>query len=320
METRSNQVLVGSVVLVLLAAIIAAAFWFSRISDGQDRLFDIYFKQSVNGLAKGSGVSFAGVPSGQVKMIELWNRDPSFVHVRIAIKDNVPILQGTTATIQGVGFTGVSEIQLDGAVKGAPPITCPERDPQSQCPDGVPVIPTKPGALGELLNNAPQLLERLSTLTERLTELLNDRNQASFGNILSNLDSLSGDLARRGPEIAATLAESRITLQKAGVAIEQIGNLADTSGKLLDEQGRPLIADLRETVRAAKGSLQSLQATLDEAQPGARSFSQQTMPEINALVRDLREMSRSVRSISERLDQQGAGGLVGTQRLPDYKK
>jgi len=320
METRSNQVLVGSVVLVLLAAIIAAAFWFSRISDGQDRLFDIYFKQSVNGLAKGSGVSFAGVPSGQVKMIELWNRDPSFVHVRIAIKDNVPILQGTTATIQGVGFTGVSEIQLDGAVKGAPPITCPERDPQSQCPDGVPVIPTKPGALGELLNNAPQLLERLSTLTERLTELLNDRNQASFGNILSNLDSLSGDLARRGPEIAATLAESRITLQKAGVAIEQIGNLADTSGKLLDEQGRPLIADLRETVRAAKGSLQSLQTTLDEAQPGARSFSQQTMPEINALVRDLREMSRSVRSISERLDQQGAGGLVGTQRLPDYKK
>ena len=319
METRSNHVLVGSVVLGLLAAVIVAAFWFSRLSDGQDKLYDIYFKQSVNGLAKGSGVSFAGVPSGQVKMIELWRKDPSFVHVRIAVNVDVPILQGTTATIQGVGFTGVSEIQLVGAVKGAPPIACPANDPLSQCPDGVPVIPTKPGALGELLNNAPQLLERLSTLTERLTELLNDRNQASFGNILANVDKLSGELAKRGPEIAATLAETRVAVQRASVAIEKIGNLADSSSRLLDEQGRPLIADLRETVRAEKGSLNSLQTTLDEAQPGVKTFSQQTMPEIDALVHDLREMSRSIRSITDKLDQQGAGGLIGSNKLPDYK-
>src|SRR3546814_10811475 len=103
---------------------------------------------------------------------------PSFVRVRISVKEDVPVLQGTTATIQGVGFTGVSEIQLDGAVKGAPPIACPLDNIRSACPDGVPLIPTKPGALGELLNNAPLLLERLTTLTARLTELLSDRNQA----------------------------------------------------------------------------------------------------------------------------------------------
>src|SRR3546814_6983210 len=32
-------------------------------------------------------------------------------------------LQGTTAALEGVGFTGVSQISLDGAVKDAPPIT-----------------------------------------------------------------------------------------------------------------------------------------------------------------------------------------------------
>ena len=90
METRSNHVLVGSVVLILLAATMLAAFWFSRISDGQDALYDIYFKQSVNGLAKGSGVTFAGVPTGQVKEIELWKRDPSFVRVRIAPRALAP--------------------------------------------------------------------------------------------------------------------------------------------------------------------------------------------------------------------------------------
>src|SRR3546814_20044098 len=80
---------------------------------------------------------------------------------------------------------------------------------RSACPDGVPVIPTKPGALGELLNNAPLLLERLTPLTERLTELLSDRNQASIAGILDNGEDLTKALADRGPEIAAKLAQTR---------------------------------------------------------------------------------------------------------------
>jgi phospholipid/cholesterol/gamma-HCH transport system substrate-binding protein len=319
METRSNHVLVGTVTLLLLAAIMAAAFWFSRLSQGDNQEYDIFFKQSVNGLAKGSAVNYSGVPSGQVEKIELWKRDPSFVKVRISVKEGTPVLQGTTATISGVGFTGVSEIVLDGAVKGAPPILCPAENVTAACPDGVPVIPTKPGALGELLNNAPQLLERLSTLTERLTELLNDKNQQSIAGILANVERVSGALADRSPEIAATLAEARVAVQRTGIAVEQIGKLAATTDTLLNDEGRPLMADLRKSVQAASKSIDTLNATIAEAQPGVRSFSSQTMPEVNQLVRDLREMSRSFRGVAEKLDQQGAGSLVGSPKLPDYK-
>ncbi|WP_088181687.1 MlaD family protein [Sphingobium sp. Z007] len=319
METRSNHVLVGAVTLLLLAAIMAAAFWFSRISDGENKEYDIFFKQSVSGLAKGSAVNYAGVPSGKVETIELWKRDPSFVKVRISVKDGTPVLQGTTATIAGVGFTGVSEVVLDGAVKGAPPIACPADNILAACPDGVPVIPTKPGALGELLNNAPQLLERISTLTERLTELLNDKNQQSIAGILANVERVSGALADRSPEIAATLAEARIAVQRTGVAVEQIGKLAATTDTMLNEEGRPLMSDLRKSVQAATRSIETLDKTIGEAQPGVKAFSTQTMPEVNQLVRDLREMSRSFRGVAEKLDQQGAGSLVGSPKLPDYK-
>ena len=319
METRSNHVLVGTVTLLLLAAIIGAAFWFSRLSDGENKEYDIFFKQSVNGLAKGSSVNYSGVPSGQVEKIELWKRDPGFVKVRISGKDGTPVLQGTTATIAGVGFTGVSEIVLDGAVKGAPPIICPANNPLTVCPDGVPVIPTKPGALGELLNNAPQLLERLSTLTERLTELLNDKNQQSIAGILANVERISSSLADRSPEISATLAEARIAVQRTGVAAEQIGKLAATTDSLLTDEGKPLMADLRKSVQSATRSIDTLDKTIAEAQPGVRAFSNQTMPEVNQLVRDLREMSRAFRGVAEKLDQQGAGSLVGSPKLPDYK-
>src|SRR3546814_16620005 len=67
-------------------------------------------------------------------------------------------------------------------------------------PEGVPVIPAKPGALGELLNSAPQLLERLTTLTERLTQLLSDRNQASIAGILDSTNRISRQLANRSED------------------------------------------------------------------------------------------------------------------------
>src|SRR5262249_45104066 len=151
------------------------------------RRFDIFFKQSVDGLNKGSKVSYAGVPVGKVDDIELWKKDPSFVRVRIGVKKDVPITIGTAATIQG-SFTGPSDIQLAGAIKGAPAITEPG-------PEGVPVIPTKQGGLGAILSNAPLLLERLATLTDRLNVLLSDDNQKSIRGILSNTNRLTGDLA-----------------------------------------------------------------------------------------------------------------------------
>ncbi|MGF7148507.1 phospholipid/cholesterol/gamma-HCH transport system substrate-binding protein [Sphingomonas zeicaulis] len=312
METRSNQVLVGSVVLILLAATAIFTVWLARLGGGVEKNYDIFFKQSVDGLAKGSAVSFSGVPSGQVTEIKLWQPDPQFVRVRIAVKEEVPILDGTTATIQGVGFTGVSQIQLDGAMKGAKPIT-------EIGPGGVPVIPTKPGALGELLNSAPKLLERLSTLTERLTEVLSDENQKSIAGILKNADRLSGSLADRGPEIAATLAETRIAIRQAGTAAEQIGKLAGTTNDLLDKEGRPLVGDLREAVAAAKKSMENLDGAITAARPGIDNFSRRTLPEVGQLVRDLREMSEALTAVAGRLDRGGAGSLIGSQKLPDYE-
>ncbi|MET0240769.1 MAG: MCE family protein, partial [Sphingobium sp.] len=222
-------------------------------------------------------------------------------------------------TIQSLGFTGVSEIQLDGGVKGAPSIACPADDPKSACPEGVPVIPTKPGALGQLLNNAPQLLERLTTLTERLTELLSDDNQASIAGILKNTNELTRALAAQGPDIAATLSQARVAVRQTGDAAEQIGQLAGTTNAMLSNDVRPLLGDLRATVQSARKSVDALDATIQEARPGVQAFSQRTMPEVGLLVRDLRRMAKALQSVAEKVDQQGAGSVIGSPSLPDYK-
>jgi phospholipid/cholesterol/gamma-HCH transport system substrate-binding protein len=308
METRSNHVLVGGVVLALTVITLIFTVWIARLSGGNDQMFDIFFKTSVDGLAKGSAVTFAGVPSGQVKEIALMPEQPEFVRVRITVKEEVPVLQGTTATIAGVGFTGVSQINLDGAIKGAPPIT-------EVGPYGAPVIPTKPGALGELLNSAPQLLQQISTLTERLGDLMNDRNQKSLGNILANLDRMSGALADRTPELQATLADTRVAIRQAGSAAEQVGRLA----AMANGQVGPITTDLRRTVASAQRSMEALEGAVNEARPGLRAFSTQTIPEVGQLVRDLTEMSEALTGVATKLDRGGAGALIGSGKLPDYK-
>lgn len=326
METRSNQILVGGVTLGLLAALVLFIVWLSQASGGGEKAYDVFFQQSVEGLAKGSAVTFSGVPVGQIESINLEPASPQFIRVRIKVAPDTPVLEGSTATIRGVGFTGVSQIQLDPPENPEPgqprrvrrEIGCPEQNPESQCPYGVPVIPTKPGALGQLLNTAPELLERVSTLTERLTELLSDRNQESLAGILDNMEDISRSLAERSPEIAATLAEARVAIRQAGAAADQLGRLAGTTSTLLDEDGRPLITDLRHTLRSAEQSMAQLEGAIGDARPGIQAFSNQTLPEVGQLVRDLRATSESLREVTDRLNQRGIGGVIGGQSLPDY--
>ena len=318
METRSNHVLVGSVVLILLAVLAFFLVWITRFGATNEKEYDIFFKQSVEGLAKGSAVTFSGVPSGQVKEIALFKDDPQFVRVRIVVKDDTPVLEGTTATMQG-SFTGTSTIQLDGAVKGAPALSCPVENPKSSCPFGVPAIPPRAGGLGALLSSAPKLLERISTLTERLTEVLSDKNQKSIAGILSNTDRLTRTLADRGPEIAATITETRQTIAKAGVAAEQIGLLAQTTNGVLSDDVRPAMANLNAAIKSARASADTLNAALNDARPGIQTFSRQTMPEVGLLVHDLRQMSQALTAVAEKVDHQGVGSIISAPRLPDYK-
>ncbi len=311
METKSSNVLVGGVVLALVVALFGFILWLANVDTRGRNDFDIFFKQSVSGLAKGSQVQFSGVPVGAIDEIKLLPNTPEFVRVRIHVDKDVPVLIGTTATISGVGFTGVSIIQLDGAIKGAAPITEPG-------PYGAPVIPTKPGALGELLSNAPELLNRLSTLTERLSQVLDDKNQKSISGILANTDKITKSFAGRADEIAATVAEARFAVRELGLAANHFATLADSGTKLMDEQGRPLIMDLRETTKRANATLAALESAANSAKPAIQTVSTQTLPEIGQLVRDLREVTTNLGAISAKLDEDPAGALVGGRKLPDY--
>ncbi|WP_086608718.1 MlaD family protein [Erythrobacter donghaensis] len=314
METRANHLWVGAVTLVLLAALAAFIVWIARLGEGAQDEYDIFYGQSVSGLANGSQVSFAGVPVGQVTEIDLADGNPEFVRVRIKVKSDVPILVGTQATIQA-SFTGVSTILLDGARKDAPPITCET----TACPEGRPVIPPGRGGFGEIVANAPLLLERLATLTEQLNIILGPDNQEELAGILRNSNRLTDGLADATPELTANLKEFRTTMQEFNKALNAYEKLAATTEGLLNKEGEPLAKELRGTLESANAALASLSATLEDTRPAARQLRTTTLPAAEATLEDLRATSRALRAVTEKLESEGAGALVGGKSLPDYK-
>lgn len=311
METRQNHVLVGAVALALLAALFAFVLWLSRVTGEPKKEYDIFYKQSVTGLAVGSQVLFGGVPVGQVQRIALMTDSPEFVRVRISVDENVPILQGTTAAIEGVGFTGVSQIQLSGAVRGAAPIDAPG-------PFGVPVIPARSAGIGELIQSAPQVIERASILLSNLNSLLDEKNRGSIANILRNLDATTATIAGRREDIAASLDDLRATLRSTSAAADQVSQLTGTTNRLLNEEGRPLVSDLRATVARANETVNRIDALVARAEPGVSGLTEQTLPEVNRLVRDLRDVTGNLGAISAKLDEDPAGAVLGGRKLPDY--
>jgi len=285
METRSNYVMVGAVTVALLIGTLLFIVWLAGLSGKSTKCFDIYFP-AVGGIAKGSNVSFSGVPVGQVSKISLLPNRPEFVWVRIDVDQQTPVLQGTTAEIHSISLAGANEIQLNGAERGRPPIT-------QMGPQGCPVIPASASGLSALLNSAPELLARIQTLTERLTELLNDKNQNAISDILENIDATTGTIRKNAPEMAATLQEARVAAHNAAIAANNIAALSNNANNIVNGQGREAVTNLNQAIIAARQAADNLNGMVGDARPGVQSFSKSTLPEANRLVHDLRELLRA---------------------------
>ena len=314
METRANYVWVGAVTLALLAVVAVFIVWIVRLGASDKKLYDIFFEQSVGGLNKGSAVAYSGVPVGQVKSIKLWPKDPEFVKVTIEVDEDTPILLGSAASVSA-SFTGVSTISLDGGKRGAPPISCRT----TSCPEGNPVIPPKPGGLGEILASAPLLLERLATLTDRLTRVLSDENQDSIKGILHNTNVMTRDLSSATPEVKETMRRLQGTLDQATLALNEFQGTLHSANGLLNDQGHSLADQMRTTLKSAQAAADALAATANSATPAARELSESTLPTAEATLQDLRRTSQALREVTERIQNEGATSLVGSPKLPDYK-
>ena len=110
-----------------------------------------------------------------------------------------------------------------------------------------------------------------------------------------------------------------MTLKEAGEALDAFEQATKSTDQLINQEGAALAKELRATLNSANKAAASLSATLEDARPATRQLAETTLPAAEATLKDLQATSKALRAITERLENEGAAGLVGGQTLPEYK-
>lgn len=233
METKANYLMIGGFVLGVLALAFVFVFWMTNLAGGGKRYF-IVFDGSVAGLTTGSSVGFNGIKVGEVQSMQLDPADARKVQVLISVHGDTPVRENSHASMQSLGLTGGTGIQITAGSPDSPFLVATAENP-------IPVIAADRGGGQGLFDAAPAVMNNANALLLRLNDLVAE-NQESIHKTLTNVENVTTMLDQRKDDIAQTITDIQGAAQ----------SFKDLSGKLEVSLG----ANLDSVTKTAKDSLQ----------------------------------------------------------------
>lgn len=291
METKVNYTIVGAFVLLLGGVLLGVAFWLSTGGQYQpDRQkYHAYFDESVAGLNRNAPVRYRGVDVGRVIEITLAPDQSGRVQVLMKINRDTPIKVDTIAKLKLQGLTGLASIELSGGSAQAKWLA------KTKDQD-YPVIVTQPSFLKQLDTAVSGLMDNLTETSGNINALTDAEMRRSLKRILSNVETVTHMLAEQKPVIEAVLKNTGRTLETSANAAEEVGKLA----KRLNQTAGMMDTMVTDISAASR----SVRATLDDTRQPLRDLSGQTLPELNALAAEMRELAVTMKRVGAEIEQQ----------------
>lgn len=304
METRASHMLVGGFVLLLLMGLISFTVWIAKVELDQEFTdYDIYMNGSVFGLVKRSIVYYQGIPVGEVRDIELAPDDPSKVLIMIRLDSDVPVVQGSVARLEFMGFTGVAYIEISGGAPGGARLVPVAGNVRA-------VIPAETSSIQEVFQGAPDLINEAIATIKQVQKMLDDQNIDKVDAILANTVTISGNLARASNDLTTVVATATATLNEFKVAAADVAQLANTGNELLDGQGRELLAETTRTMAEATMLLERMDALVAANEGNITQFVATSLPEVSRMITDLRATARNLNKLMSRLEENPVGAIL----------
>jgi phospholipid/cholesterol/gamma-HCH transport system substrate-binding protein len=270
MDSKREQAMVGSFVLLAGGILVAMVFTLSGAFGGGAKTYRAYFPFA-GGLEPGATVRYAGGPKvGRVEKLQLDPKDSSRIEITFSVKSDLPVKTDSRAKIMSLTPLADNHLEiLAGSEEAAPAAT------------GT-ILPSESyvdfNALTQKINDiAPQAQQLLATLNgranelqvtlERVNDLLNASNRANFAGALA--------------ETRGMIAENRAPVKSA------VQNLSSASQKL-----EPLLEDFRKTSAEANQALDHIDSLIGENRKDVRQA-----------ILDLRRSLATVTDLTGRLNQ-----------------
>lgn len=310
METRAHHVLIGLVTVIVVAGAMLFGLWLTKSSvDATFKDYEVVFNEAVSGLSRGSSVQYSGIKVGDVTSLRLDPNDPRRVLAQVRLSADTPVKEDTKAKLTLTGITGTSFIQLSG---GTP------HSPELKGKDGkLPVIVASPSPIARLLDDGSDLLTNINMLVHNANKLFSEDNAASLTNTLNHLEQTTAAFSEQRGDIRTAIQQLAQIGSQASSMLEQTSELMRNANGLLSNQGKQAFGSAEQAMQSLAQSTATINSLLNDNRE-ALDGGAQGLNQLAPAIRELRETLNSLKAISQRLEANPSGYLLGRDTNKEF--
>jgi len=238
-------------------------------------------------------VRYLGVDVGRVVRIRVDQRAADRVQVIVDVDASAPISERTVAELSLQGVTGLLYIDLQQQQAGAQAERLMEPVPGEHYP----VIRSIHSNFDVFLSSLPQVASRVGELATRANRLLSDDNIAAINRLVANIERAGSTLPQTMHEAAQLVTELRALTADSHAVVAEVRAASATAAPDL----ATTMARMRVTADHMASASEQLDELLRDNRGALRGFTQQGLPQVEALVRDARDAAREFQTLSKSL-------------------
>ena len=263
METKANYLMIGGFVLGVLVLAFISVFWMSNFAGGGKNYY-IVFESTVAGLTTGSSVGFNGIRVGEVQSFALDPQDARKVQVLISVRDDTPVRENSHATIQSMGLTGGSGVQITPGTPESPFLVATAENP-------IPVIQADPGSGQGVFEAGSAALNNANVFISKLNALL-DQNEKAINTTMTNVEQFTTMLAEKKEDIGLAITDVKDgaeSFKSLSSKLEvSLGNNMDG----LTRQARDSLQEFGNFMREGRRTAVTLNRILEKLEADPKGF------------------------------------------------
>jgi len=289
MERNANYALVGFISLGLFVGLVVFVVWLARISFSDSySTYQVVFMGPISGLSDGGEVHFNGIKVGEVSKIGLDKDDPRKVVAVVRVTSDVPIRTDSYATLEPLGITGVTYVQITAGSNGMKLL----RDVTP--PGQVPIISSKASALSGLLEGGGTVLNAAVESLNRVNRILSDDNIKRFSATLDNIQDVTAEVRKR----KALLTDADQSLKDIDQTAQSIKQLSDNSNNLVNTDGKRALKEAADAADQIKQAASDAKGLVDRLQGPTSDFANNGLPQLTAAVASLQKAADSLNRLA----------------------
>jgi phospholipid/cholesterol/gamma-HCH transport system substrate-binding protein len=316
MERKAHYALIGTFVLVSLAALLAFTAWLSNAQF--DKKFDNYeisFRGGVQGLSEGTEVRFNGLKVGDITELRIDPNDNNSVIVDIQVESNTPVDFESIGRMEPLGLTGLNYIQI---IPGGPNSrlikNSTDKDPFR--------LKGEASRIDLLLGSGGTVMESSQAALARINAVMTPEAIMDFHEILNNLKVITSNFVdlKVDPEIfnrtmqSIEQASSDVSLaaDAVDVAAKDFDVLIETDVKTVLDRSKISMEKLDKTLSAIEVLSKDSNQLITDGRDAINRLSNSGLTDIEETIDSIRRVVLGLESILINFEQNPTAFIVGS--------